>query len=107
MKFALIVLLLSQLVISYSIADNKTSTISENMVFIPGGTFIPLYGDNTVGVKVEPLFMDRYPVSSAGFQGFVRRFPEWRKSNIKSVSSDGNYLDHWSEDLNIGIVPIS
>ncbi len=103
MKFIFVVFLL-QLVIGNVIAGSKTYTASKDMVFIPGGTFIPLYGyvDNTVGVKVEPFFMDRYPVTNAGFLDFVRRFPEWRKSNIKSVFADSNYLKHWSEDLNIG-----
>jgi formylglycine-generating enzyme required for sulfatase activity len=101
-KIVFMVLLLSQFFCSNLNAGDGADAAPENMVLIPGGNYIPLYGNNTIFVKVEPFFIDIYPVTNADFLYFVRRFPEWSKSRVKPVFADDNYLRHWSGDLNIG-----
>lgn len=74
---------------------------SEPMAEIKGGEFIPLYGTDEP-VKVEAFYMDVYPVTNEEFQEFVRENPRWRKSQVKRLFADGNYLNSWRGDLDFG-----
>jgi formylglycine-generating enzyme required for sulfatase activity len=46
--------------------------------------------------------MDRFPVTRAQYLEFVKKNPEWRKSQIAAVFADPHYLSDWSSDLSIG-----
>ena len=100
MKHIILVLFLSKFITGYANAEDSTDKIPDSMAFIPGGTYIPLYAGNKPPVKVEPFFMDEHPVTNAEFLDFVKQNPEWRKSNVKKVFADENYLKHWKDDFN-------
>ena len=74
---------------------------SGSMVEVKGGEFIPLYGTRTE-VEVEGFLMDVYPVTNAQFQKFVEENPRWRKSQVKKLFADDNYLREWTSDLDFG-----
>lgn len=71
------------------------------MVEVRGGEFIPLYGTKTE-VPVGDFLMDVYPVTNAEFLEFVEQNPRWRKSQVKQLFADENYLRSWKNDLSLG-----
>ncbi|MFN8325723.1 MAG: formylglycine-generating enzyme family protein [Flavobacteriaceae bacterium] len=68
------------------------------MVSVKGGKYIPLYGGKNKEVEVNNLLIDVYPVSSENFLAFVKQNKRWRKSQIKRLFADGNYLNNWKND---------
>ncbi len=72
------------------------------MVTVKGGVYIPLYGVDSTAVKVNDFLMDIYPVSNVEFLSFVEKFPEWKRSNIKQLFADKNYLLFWKNDAALG-----
>lgn len=74
---------------------------SGSMVEILGGEFLPLYGTATK-VPVGDFKMDVYPVTNAEFLKFVEDNPRWRKSQVKKLFADDNYLRSWKSDLSLG-----
>ncbi|WP_196888862.1 formylglycine-generating enzyme family protein [Aureivirga sp. CE67] len=65
---------------------------------IKGGTFTPLYGVDSLKVSIKPFKMDIYPVTNAEYVEFVKKYPEWKKSKIKRIFADKNYLRLWNND---------
>ena len=74
---------------------------SGSMVEVRGGEFVPLYGTKTE-VPVGDFLMDVYPVTNAEFLEFVEQNPRWRKSEVKQLFADENYLRSWKNDLTFG-----
>jgi formylglycine-generating enzyme required for sulfatase activity len=81
-----------------------------SMVRLPAGTYTPFYARDSVktarspadfqrSVSVEAFALDRDPVTNREFLDFVRSHPEWRKSQIKRIFADPQYLAHWPSDL--------
>jgi len=74
--------------------------------FIPGGVHRPLYTDAAAGaVVVAPFYLDARAVTNADYLAFVRAHLRWRKSSIKPLFADANYLRHWRGDLTPGDAP--
>ena len=74
---------------------------SESMVKIKGGEFLPLYGTKE-DVKVGDFEMDVYPVTNQQFLEFVNKNPRWKKSQVKKLFADENYLYEWKSDEDFG-----
>ncbi|MDL5514103.1 formylglycine-generating enzyme family protein [Arenibacter sp. M-2] len=72
------------------------------MVTVQGGTYIPLYGVDSTAVTVETFSMDIYPVTNREYLQFVLEYPEWKKSKVKRLFADGNYLVNWESDNSFG-----
>nr|WP_085499894.1 formylglycine-generating enzyme family protein [Arenibacter troitsensis] len=72
------------------------------MVTVKGGTYIPLYGVDSTAVTVDEFSMDVYPVSNKEYLEFVQEYPEWKKSKVKRLFADGNYLLNWESDESFG-----
>ena len=72
------------------------------MVLIKGGTYIPLYGRDSLTVTIGDFQMDVYPVTNEEYLQFVKKYPKWRKSNVKSLFADANYLRGWKLDTILG-----
>ena len=68
------------------------------MAFVKGGKYIPLYGEKNKTVEVNSLLMDIYPVSNDNFRAFVTKNKKWRKSQVKKIFADANYLSNWKND---------
>lgn len=75
---------------------------SEQMVTVKGGTYIPLYGVDSTAVTVDEFTMDVYPVTNKEYLEFVQEYPEWKKSKVKRLFADGNYLVNWESDESFG-----
>lgn len=75
---------------------------TEPMVRIKGGTYIPLYGSNAIVVEVSDFYLDKYPITHRDFLIFVIEYPEWQRSNVKTLFADGNYLVQWEDDIIFG-----
>lgn len=73
----------------------------EGMALIKGGTYIPLYGTDSMPVKVDNFHIDKYPVTNAEFIKFLKENPKWKKSNVIALYADGNYMRHFKDDLTL------
>lgn len=71
---------------------------------IPGGLHRSLYTDaaGNNGVAIEAFHLDARAVTNADFLAFARAQPKWRKSRVKPLFADRNYLAHWRGDLQPG-----
>ena len=76
-----------------------TTAIPQDMVAVGGGTFLPLYSVDGKEVDVRPFLLTRYPVTNAQYLKFVQKHPKWRRSQVKRVFAQQDYLKHWNSDL--------
>lgn len=74
----------------------------EGMVSIKQGTYMPFYSSSGDSVEVSSFYMDTHPVTNADFLEFVRENENWRRSQVKSVFADEDYLRHWKGELELG-----
>lgn len=74
---------------------------TEQMVAVSKGRYTALYGKKTA-VVVDSFLIDVYPVTNADFLAFVVANSAWRRSNIKKIFADGNYLQAWKNDTTLG-----
>ena len=72
------------------------------MVSIKGGTYIPLYGRDSMKVTISDFKMDVYPVTNEQFLAFVKKYPKWQRSQVKKIFADNNYLVNWNTDTTLG-----
>ncbi len=77
---------------------------TQTRVLIKGGSYAPIYGTDSTPVKVNSFYMDVFPVTNSQYQKFVSENRKWRKSQIKSIFADGNYLSNWKNDTVFGPV---
>jgi len=79
------------------------------MALIPAGVYRPLFRgpDDLREVPVAAFFLDLAPVTNGDFLEFVRANPRWRRSQVKRLFADENYLRHWAGDLDLGPEPES
>lgn len=84
--------------LSFSSGIAQQGAVVRAMVKIQGGDYTPLYSLDSQKVSVKPFFMDIYPVTNADFLAFVKNYPDWKKSSVKRLYSDSNYLRHWNND---------
>jgi len=86
------------------LAQNNKINTTNKMALISGGVYTPLYGEknNNVKIIVASFYIDKYPVTNAQFLQFVKENPRWRKSKVKKLFADKNYLSHWENDLALG-----
>ena len=74
----------------------------KSMVYIEGGTYVPLYSLDTGKVKVASFYMDKFPVTNADFEKFAAQHPEWQKGKVKPIYADKKYLQHWQYSNKLG-----
>lgn len=76
-----------------------------DMSFISGGAYEPFFERSKEGKKssiiVEPFYLDKMPVTNEKFLEFVKKNPEWRRSKVKKVFAEANYLKDWLSDTKI------
>lgn len=84
------------------LVTNTTIAQTENMATLKGGTYIPLYGTDSTTVTITNFLMDVYPVTNEDYLIFVEEHPEWKRSKIKRLFADGNYLINWESDFTYG-----
>jgi formylglycine-generating enzyme len=74
------------------------------MALVPAGRYTPLFrGENEPKEITIPAFLvDVHPVTNAEFLEFVRAHPKWRRSQVKRLFADTDYLKSWAGDLKLG-----
>ena len=77
----------------------QSQSLPGQMVLIEGGSYLPLYSKNVQKTDVKSFSMDVYPVTNADYLAFVKSNPDWKKSAVKSVFADSNYLNQWKSDM--------
>lgn len=73
------------------------------MVSIKGGTYIPLYGRDSLKVTISDFQMDIYPVTNKQFLEFTKKYPKWQRSQIIKLFADDNYLMNWNSDTELNV----
>lgn len=73
------------------------------MVRIPAGSYTPMYIEDADKRSVKAFYLDAKAVTNGQFLEFVREFPKWRRSQVKTLFADGSYLRHWAGDLDLGV----
>ncbi|MBW6489667.1 MAG: formylglycine-generating enzyme family protein [Lentimicrobium sp.] len=81
-----------------SLKGQQTSYSDGEMAFIPGGNYFPFFSGKEDQEKVDPFYIDRFPVTNREFETFLADHPQWSKKNIKSLFADAGYLKHWKQD---------
>lgn len=71
------------------------------MVSIKGGSYIPLYGRDSMRVTITDFKMDVYPVTNKEYLKFVIDNPKWQRSKAIKLFVDGSYLRGWKSDLEL------
>ncbi len=84
---------------SVNLADLQSVKTEVEMVKIEGNKYLPFYGNDTILVEVEDFLLDERPVTHREFLEFVRQNPQWRKSTVKRLFADEDYLKDWPSDL--------
>lgn len=70
----------------------------DTMILISGGSYMPLYGKDSSLVSVTDFSMDVYPVTNDQYIQFLKVNPVWRRSSVKEIFADGQYLSNWAND---------
>ncbi len=76
--------------------------VAAPMVPIAKGVYTPLYGRDSVRANIRDFYMDVYPVSNMHYLAFVKKNDRWRKSGVKKIFADDNYLLKWKNDTTLG-----
>jgi len=76
------------------------------MTVVPSGRYEPLFrGEkDPKEVIVDAFLLDLAPVTNAEYLEFVKANPKWRRSEVKRLFADENYLKLWADDLDPGAV---
>src|SRR5688572_8526539 len=74
------------------------------MALVPSGDYEPLFrGEkDPKKVTVNAFLLDVTPVTNAEYLEFVKANPKWKRSEVKRLFADENYLKSWTDDLDFG-----
>jgi formylglycine-generating enzyme len=83
---------------------NSVHAAPAGMALIPAGNYSPLFRSDTdpKTVSVQSFVLDILPVTNADFLAFVTANPQWRRSTVKRLFADTDYLKAWTDDLILG-----
>jgi len=87
---------------SISTLKDTSFGVETPMVIINGGKYVPLYGKQGKPVTVSNFLMDVYPVTNKNFSAFIKQNIRWKKSQVKKIFADENYLSNWKKDDEAG-----
>lgn len=95
MRAVLLIVICLMTVSGFCQQKYSTSTMAK----IKSGSYTPLYSKDVQKTEVKTFYMDVYPVTNSDFLAFVKTNPDWKKSKVKSIFADSNYLKQWNSDL--------
>jgi len=74
------------------------------MALVPAGRYTPLYRAEKYpkDIPVAAFWLDVLPVSNGDYLEFIRANPKWRRSQVKRLFADVDYLKRWRSDLDPG-----
>ena len=90
--------------LAFASAEAGEPVLATNMVRIPNAYYaLPFREPNDPKqVVVSEFLLDARPVTNGEFLEFVRANSNWRKSQVKRIFADENYLLDWAGDLEVG-----
>ncbi len=86
------------------------ATVRTPMMLLPGGYYQPFFQSSpgkgktpvaSLPVRIAAFRLETFPVTNGQFLDFVRQYPEWRKSQVKPIFADHQYLAKWRGDLEL------
>jgi formylglycine-generating enzyme len=95
------------LILALPIKGRAIFTPTSRQVKVPGGELKPFWiQPKKVEAKVEPIIIHDFvtmvcPVTNAEFVEFLKRNSEWRRTAIRGVFADQNYLKQFKSDLKL------
>jgi formylglycine-generating enzyme required for sulfatase activity len=74
------------------------------MIYIKGGNYTPFLqtSERTERINIHSFYLDVHAVTNEEFLEFVKENPQWARSKVPPLLADGNYLQQWKSDFNIG-----
>lgn len=106
MKFNNTLIIISMIIaFTFNCAQAKNlKKISETMIFVSGGYYIPLFkvGNEPTKQFIKQFYIEPHLVTNKEYLEFVKANPEWCKSKVKGIFGDGNYLRMWESDTDLG-----
>ena len=99
----LITAVLNSCIVTHAASNHKKThrSAESDMVLIKGNFYTPLFkkpGEKS-SQYVKSFYIDVHAVTNEQFLKFVKANPEWRRSNVKRIFADKNYLKKWLDDL--------
>lgn len=74
----------------------------KKMISIDGGTYMGFLGkDSGRIVQVKSFQIDESPVTNSEFLEFLRKNPQWTRSQVTRLYADDAYLHNWQGDYEI------
>ncbi|MNL12578.1 Serine/threonine-protein kinase pkn1 [compost metagenome] len=78
------------------------SSWADEMILVPAGSFkMPAYLDK-VPRSVPAFWMDPQAVTNEQYKLFLKKNPEWQRSQILRLFADREYLEYWKNELDYG-----
>ncbi len=92
------------LLIGYSSFGKINLKASNNVILVKGGFYCPLFKSDNDSSKqfIHAFYIDQNPVTNEEYLKFVKANPKWRRSMVKIIFADANYLRKWKSDLDLG-----
>lgn len=77
--------------------------ISQEMVLVKKGSYVPLYGTaDKKPVEVQSFYLDVFPVTNQNYLEFLKQNKAFSKSQVKRIFADKSYLNYWKSDFDYG-----
>ena len=85
-------------------AEVVPAALPSGMVRMPAGVYRALFRSlaDPKEIPVKSFALDIHPMTNLEFLEFVRANPRWRRSQVKRLFADENYLKDWAGDLELG-----
>jgi len=85
-------------------ANSASPLPPPGMARVPSGRYAPLFRNekDPKEITVRAFLLDVAPVTNADYLQFVEANPKWRRSKVKRLFADENYLESWANDLDFG-----
>ena len=72
------------------------------MKVVEAGSYKGFFGkDSANTIQVKGFQMDESPVTNAEFLEFVKKNPQWARSNVLRIYADSTYLKSWQGDFEL------
>lgn len=88
-----------------SAGSDSEESAGHGMIRIPGGVYQPFFkGENVADQQeVQSFFMQKNPVTCGEFLEFVQVNPKWKRSQVRRLFADHQYLADWKNDEDPGV----
>jgi sulfatase modifying factor 1 len=84
--------------------ERPVGTPPAGMTLLPAGRYTPLFRaeNDPKDIPVQSFWLDVLPVTNGEFLEFVRTHSKWRRSQVKQLFAEVDYLKRWAGDLEPG-----